>query len=102
MASWDERPLQVGVYVSGITAVLSQSLKQRESGTHVDSSRARSFGFGVGGEMRLPSVIAGLRPLIYGQVERMGAKTCVPDATCFFGEPRTVKAVGAGVAWPVG
>jgi hypothetical protein len=101
IATPPQRPLQVGLSLSGITAAFNQSLKQRESGSRVDSSGANSFGVGVAGDVRFPALLAGLRPQIYAQLERIGSEACVPDAACFFAEARTVKAVGVGVAWHV-
>jgi hypothetical protein len=99
LASAVDRPVQLGVAVSGIFSSFRESLERSGSGEAVAGSSAGSLGFGVSGDVRFPPVVAGLRPFVYGQVERLGSESCDLDVSCFFGEARTVKAVGVGVAW---
>lgn len=54
------------------------------------------MGFGLFGDVRLPSIGFRLHPILYGRYERIGASECVPDGACFGG--RHIGSVGLGLA----
>jgi hypothetical protein len=95
------RPFQATLGVSGILSSFKTNLTSTATEQRMDGSRESGLGFGVVGELRLPELLSGVRPLVYGQIERIGPEPCDLDDACFFSAARTVKALGVGIAWSV-
>ncbi|MCI0434191.1 MAG: hypothetical protein L0271_11230 [Gemmatimonadetes bacterium] len=71
--------------------------KLAESGTRSRGTTGPDPGIGASADLRFPVIGASLRPLLFVRFDRIASDECLADAACW--GSRTVRSIGAGVAW---
>jgi len=92
------RSVETTLGVHALVVDLSDSA-ENEDGERVDSHDESGTGLGATLGVRLPEVFGNVRPLVFGQLDRIGSEPCLEDVSCFFPSTRYVWAAGLGGAW---
>jgi hypothetical protein len=75
-------------------------ITHQTTGERHDSGSVLDYGVGPGIEIRLPAIVAGLRPLVSGRFDFVRARPCAADASCY--GDRGVTTLGVSLEWGAG